>query len=70
MIRSKLTAKAQTTVPQSVRIALGLEPGDELVYEIEGNRAVLRKASTELEDPFALFTEWAGEIDSEDYADF
>jgi len=34
MITSKLTTKAQTTIPQPVRVALRLEAGDELAYEI------------------------------------
>ena len=35
MITSKLTSKAQTTIPQPVRIALHLREGDEIVYRIE-----------------------------------
>ncbi len=71
MISSKLTDKAQTTIPQAVRKALDLIPGDELAYEIDGDRVIITKAGAEpAEDPFALFTEWAGEIDSKDYADF
>ena len=34
MITSKLTSKAQTTIPQPVRVALRLGAGDELAYEI------------------------------------
>ncbi|HZP09455.1 AbrB/MazE/SpoVT family DNA-binding domain-containing protein [Methyloceanibacter sp.] len=40
---SKLTAKAQTTVPKRVREALALRPGDQLVYEIEGTQVRLAK---------------------------
>lgn len=36
MITSKLTSKAQTTVPQPVRAALGLKAGDLLWYELAG----------------------------------
>jgi antitoxin PrlF len=36
MITSKLTTKAQTTVPQPVRAALGLKAGDLLWYELVG----------------------------------
>jgi mRNA-degrading endonuclease toxin of MazEF toxin-antitoxin module len=35
-ISSKLTQKAQTTIPQPIRHALHLQPGDEVVYSIEG----------------------------------
>lgn len=69
MITSKLTAKSQTTIPQPVRTALGLKRGDELVYEIEGDYVVVRKAGTEPEeDPFALFDEWNSEADRKGYA--
>ena len=45
MITSKLTSKAQTTIPQPVRAALRLAEGDELAYEIDGGRVILTKAS-------------------------
>ena len=71
MIKSKLTRKAQTTIPRSVRSALRLEPGDEIVYEIvDGGRVVLTKApSDSTEDPFGTFLEWEGDADREAYAD-
>lgn len=70
MIKSKLTSKSQTTIPQPVRYALGLKPGDEVVYEIEEGRVILRKAGAEApEDPFATFTEWSGKADRDAYAD-
>ena len=40
---AKLTSKGQVTVPKSVRDALGLEEGDEVVFHVEGNRAVLAR---------------------------
>jgi antitoxin PrlF len=45
MITSRLTSKAQTTIPKPVRAALHLGAGDELVYEIQQNTVILRKAS-------------------------
>ena len=69
MITSKLTSKAQTTVPQPVRAALRLAEGDELAYEIEGARVILTKASDRgVEDPFGAFTEWDTEADRKAYA--
>ena len=66
MIHSRITAKAQTTVPLPVRRALGLGPGDDLVWDIEGERVVLMRAP-ETADPFvnnfATFSEWASEAD-------
>ncbi len=72
MITSRLTSKAQTTVPQAVRTALGLRPGDELAYSIEQNRVVLtrRPAPVEGEDPFAGFSEWDSDSDAQAYAGF
>ncbi len=71
MIHSKLTGKAQTTIPQAVRTALRLEPGDELVYEITGGRVILAKARPARmpDDPFGTFTEWSTEEDAEAYAE-
>lgn len=70
MITSKLTSKAQTTIPQPVRKALGLTPGDELSYEIEGGRVVLARVETDaaIVDPFEPFAEWLGPEDEEAYA--
>jgi AbrB family looped-hinge helix DNA binding protein len=41
---SKITAKAQTTVPKEVREALGVKPGDMLVYRISKGRVTLARA--------------------------
>ena len=68
MITSKLSSKAQTTVPQPVRAALRLSEGDELAYEIDGARVILTKASDRgAEDPFGAFTEWDGAADRKAY---
>ena len=58
MITSKLTSKAQTTIPQPVRIALGLHGGDEIAYLIEAGRAIIARAAAEpADDPFRTFSE-------------
>jgi antitoxin PrlF len=70
MIKSKLTAKAQTTIPRPVREALRLRAGDEIAYHIEGDRVILTKSvSSPPEDPFAAFNEWETEADHDAYAD-
>ena len=46
---SKVTAKAQTTLPSGVRRALAVRPGDSLRYRIEGHRAIIEKATTDAE---------------------
>ena len=69
MIHSRLSTKAQTTVPRAVRVALGLREGDTLAYRIEGDRVILtRAAAAPPDDPFATFTEWGDPADTEAYA--
>ncbi len=70
MITSRLTSKAQTTIPQPVRIALRLSAGDEIAYAIEGDRIVLTRARPEgaADDPFGCFSEWDSAADVEAYA--
>lgn len=69
MITSKLSTKAQTTIPQPVRAALGVRDGDELVYEITGDRVILSKRQkAEKDDPFLMFEEWDSEADRAAYA--
>lgn len=74
MITSKLTSKAQTTIPQAVRIALGVGEGDEVAYIIESDRVILRKApklrvNEPADDPFGTFTEWDSDADRLAFAD-
>jgi antitoxin PrlF len=69
MIVSKLTTKAQTTIPQPVRAALRLQAGDELMYEINDQRVILTKAARggKTDDPFRAFHEWSSEADAMAY---
>ncbi len=68
MITSKLSSKAQTTIPQPVRMALRLKEGDELVYEISGEHVILRKAADAASDnPFQTFSEWDSDADRKAY---
>jgi antitoxin PrlF len=70
MITSKITSKAQTTIPQPVRSALRLGEGDELAYQIQGDHVILTKAKRQpLDDPFATFHEWSSEADSRAFGD-
>ena len=75
MIISKLTSKAQTTIPQAVRAALGVRPGDEIGYAIADGQVLLcrvqppRPPKGAFEDPFVAFTEWASKEDDEAFAD-
>ncbi len=70
MIVSKLTSKAQTTIPQPVRAALRLDPGDQLAYQIDDQRVILTKArgGGKTDDPFRTFHEWSSRADAKAYA--
>ncbi len=71
MITSKLTSKAQTTIPQPVRAALNLHQGDELMYQLDGERVILTKVKrgSVVDDPFRTFREWNSEADQKAYAE-
>ena len=73
MIQGRITAKSQTTVPLPVRRALGLGPGDAIVWAVEDGRAVMTRAPVVIDpfaNPLATFTEWADPIDTKDFAGF
>ena len=42
-VASHVTSKGQITIPAAVRRALGLEPGDRVVFRVERGRAILAK---------------------------
>ena len=69
MITSRLTSKAQTTIPRAVRTALGLHAGDEVAYVIEDGRAVLTRVDGGVvaDNPFATFSEWHSDADVDAY---
>jgi antitoxin PrlF len=77
LITSKLTSKAHATIPQPVRVALGVAEGDELAYAIENGRVLLTKAPTRqtkdeqsADDPFTTFSEWNSDADRKAFANF
>jgi len=43
-----LTQKGQVTIPLPIRRALGLKTGDKLTFTVDGEQAVLRRASSKL----------------------
>jgi AbrB family looped-hinge helix DNA binding protein len=43
-VSARLSSKGQLTVPRAVREALSLEEGDEVVFRVEGERAVLARS--------------------------
>lgn len=70
-ITSTIEPQARTTLPQAVQDHLHIEPGDEVEYELRSNCVILRRSSDRpmVDDPFILFTEWAGEADEAAYGD-
>ncbi len=42
-ISARMSSKGQLTVPKAVREALGLGEGDDVVFRVEGDRAVLAR---------------------------
>ncbi len=69
---AKITAKGQTTIPASIRAAMGAKPGDLIAWEVEpdGSVRVRRIGPLDLEYLRALegtLTEWAGPADEEAY---
>jgi len=69
-MNSKLSSKGQITIPEQVRKSLGLEPGDEVAFElVTSNSVILRRV-----DPhdFAYYLavsetlgEWGSDADTE-----
>ena len=69
---AKITAKGQTTIPQDVRIALKVAPGDLITWEVsdDGSARVRRVQALDIEYLGALegtLSEWAGAADEEAY---
>jgi len=44
-----VTSKGQVTVPKAVREALGVTEGDQIVFRVEGNRAILARSANFLD---------------------
>ena len=69
---AKITAKGQTTIPQDIRAALKVAPGDLIAWEVDANgtATVRRVQPMDLEYLRAVegtLTEWAGAADEEAY---
>ncbi|MCF3651054.1 AbrB/MazE/SpoVT family DNA-binding domain-containing protein [Synoicihabitans lomoniglobus] len=71
---TKLTSKGQTTIPQRVRLTLGLRTGDALAFRFNGDRIEIAKAQP-LDLTFAestaktLAPEWMSEADDDAFRD-
>jgi bifunctional DNA-binding transcriptional regulator/antitoxin component of YhaV-PrlF toxin-antitoxin module len=69
---AKITAKGQTTIPQEVRAALQVGPGDLIAWDVgaDGTATVKRVRPLDIEYLRAVegtVSEWAGAADEEAY---
>jgi len=46
----KVTSKGQVTIPHQIRTILSIRTGDEIVFEIENSKAVLKRKSASIEN--------------------
>jgi antitoxin PrlF len=46
---ARMTSKGQVTIPKTVRDALGLSEGDEVLFRVERSRAVIAKTPSLLD---------------------
>lgn len=42
---ARMSSKGQVTIPKAVRDALGVKEGDDVVFRLEGERAVLARSA-------------------------
>ncbi|MBF0192827.1 MAG: type II toxin-antitoxin system PrlF family antitoxin [Magnetococcales bacterium] len=71
---AKITSKGQTTIPQDVRTALHMAPGDLIAWEVgdDGTATVRRVQPMDIEYLRAVegtLSEWSGPVDEEAYRD-
>lgn len=63
---SRITSKAQVTVPRSVRDRMGVGPGDEIEWESVGSEYRVRKSSKRGKSPIAKWIGYAKELEGVD----
>lgn len=65
MVKARVTSKGQITVPKVVRDRLGIQPGDDLLFDIRANRVEViprrRQGVTELAGLFPVKRALKGE---------
>ena len=66
---SEVSAENQTVLPREVCERLRISPGDRLRYIFCDSGVRIEKASGQKDDPFATYSEWAGEADEMSYRD-
>lgn len=63
--RATVTSKGQITIPQEVRLRLGLKQGDQVVFVVENGMTVLKPARGE-ENPFEQYAGALGSLETKD----
>lgn len=73
---AKITSKGQTTIPQSIRDALHIKPGDRVVWEVSADGAATMRrvqepggVDIELRDLESTLLEWNSAADEVAYRD-
>jgi antitoxin PrlF len=70
-LSAKVTSKGQTTIPKEVREALGLKPGDLILWEVAEGKALVRRVEpmdlAYLKALEETLTEWVSPEDEEAY---
>ena len=71
MFHARLTQEGFAELPAEVRDALELQVGDVIGYQVEHGVVTLRKVNMDdpMDNPLALFTEWADDLDCEAFRD-
>lgn len=73
MIKSRISPKGQITLPKAVREAIGAEPGDTIIYEVDGSAVRLRRVApfdVEFHEALAhTLDEWASGEDEAAFRD-
>ena len=54
MERAKITYKGQVTIPKNVREALSIKEGESVIFEIEGDHAILKPIKKSLQDFYKI----------------
>lgn len=70
---AKITARGQTTIPKNIRTVAGLDEGDVIAFEIEGDHLILRKVTSGRDDYLRglseVLSEWASPEDEDAWRD-
>lgn len=73
LLVSKVTSKFQTTIPQTIRDAMGISQGDAVVFEIEEGRVFIKRLQPldleYLNAVLGTLSEWSSPEDEEAYRD-